>query len=194
MTKSESKDLEKENRINRTKNAINPIGGAALTLNSFYDNRLDLETLIRDLMEKTNEVDSDNLACIEQMLVTQAVTLNIIFNRCVVNAGATDTWIDQIERFANIALRAQNHFRKTALALAAIKHPPQKQIVEQQNIAVNQQVNNGAKSPVRDPQKVKNELLSDKKYALCKKAESSIKPVEDNTQMEAVEIRRCKDA
>jgi hypothetical protein len=66
------------------------------------------------------------------------------------------------ERYMKLALRAQGQCRATLETLALIKNP--QPYVRQQNVAVNQQVNNGAQPPrAEENPKSTNELLTDRR-------------------------------
>jgi len=128
------------------------------------------------------------------MLMAQAKTLELLFNSMINNSLAAKHF-DSIRYHMDIALRAQNQCRKTLLALETIKNPPQKQIVGQQNIALNQQVNNGVFDASHDhAKKIKpeNELLEvSHEQRLDKGAQRTSSKI--NSPVEAVKISRRKN-
>jgi len=79
----------------------------------------------------------------ETVLVTQATTLNLLFNNMVSRAVGSK-YLDQMVAYMNMAIKAQNSCRKTICTLQSIKHPQQNTFIGQQNLGINQQVNNGA--------------------------------------------------
>jgi len=97
----------------------------------------------------------------ELSLLSQAKTLDVLFNE-MTSASLAATNFETARFYADMALRAQNQCRKTLLAIATIRNPPPKQIVEQQNIALNQQINNSElATAIRGKIKSKNELLEE---------------------------------
>lgn len=102
------------------------------------------------LMGQVTAVQGGNLAVAENALVSQANTLDAIFNelarRSALNMGE---YLDAAERYMRLALKAQGQCRATWETIAAIKNPP---IVyaRQANVTTGpQQVNNGIPAPSR---------------------------------------------
>lgn len=97
------------------------------------------------------------------MLTTQAHALDAIFSRLAAHSSNfIGTEVHLAESYLKLALRAQNQCRTTLEALAAVKNP-HSVYVRQQNIAHNQQVNNG-QGPARradaaETENAPNELL-----------------------------------
>ena len=76
------------------------------------------------------------------MLTAQAHTLDAVFNRRA-RSSANCKYVNHIEAYLRLALKAQNQCRATIEALAAIKNPQQVAFVRQANISNGpQQVNN----------------------------------------------------
>lgn len=103
------------------------------------------------------------------MLYAQAVTLNSIFTELASRAHSNiGHFIDPVETYTRLALKAQSQCRATWETLAAMKNPPVV-FTRQMNVANNQQINNGTPpgaappSPTRTPetQSQPNELLED---------------------------------
>ena len=97
----------------------------------------------RRLTEQTKVAIDGDLNRGEAMLTAQAHTLDAIFNclaqRAAVNMGE---YIDTVEAYLKLALRAQSQCRTTWEALSAIQNPPLASYVKQANIAHgHQQVN-----------------------------------------------------
>jgi len=147
--------------------ALEPTLQAAATLTQ-YDKRpignLDLEALVKALSDQTAQVNSGDMSRAETMLTAQAHTLDAIFNKLAQRAINAE-FINQLERFLKLALRAQSQSRATWETLSTIKNPPVAGYIKQANIAQgHQQVNNravsmSAQSRARKNTKPQNELL-----------------------------------
>ena len=103
-----------------------------------------LAALIEVLTKQNECVRGGDLARAENMLMTQAHTLDAIFNelarRSALNMGE---YINAAERYLRLALKAQSQCRATLETLATIKNPPVI-YAKQANISNGpQQVNNG---------------------------------------------------
>lgn len=98
-------------------------------------------------------------ASIEAMLMAQACTLDLMFNK-LVRIARNCEYLNGTELYSNMAFKAQKQCRQTLLALNEIQHPRRTTFVNQQNNALNQQVNNN--STEKDFQKNSaNELLTE---------------------------------
>ncbi len=123
---------------------LRPSVQAALTLEEYGKSLVDLELsgLIAALTEQTDAAIGGDLGRAEAMLTAQAHTLDAIFNKLARLAIQMD-FVDQLECFLKLALRAQSQSRATWETLSAIKNPPMAGYVRQANIAHgHQQVNN----------------------------------------------------
>ncbi len=99
------------------------------------------------------------------MLTAQAHTLDAIFNylaRCAINAE----YMDNLERYLKLALRAQSQCRATWEALSTIKNAPTMGYVRQANIAHGpQQINiHRPDDKPEEKQIPPNELLENKEH------------------------------
>ena len=98
----------------------------------------------------------------EAMLTTQAHTLDAIFNNLARRAINAE-YMDNLEKYLRLGLRAQSQCRATLEALAEMKSPRQTAFVNQANIAHgHQQINNTLQQPSKSAKEneiVKNELL-----------------------------------
>ncbi|WNL47916.1 hypothetical protein RKE25_09920 [Dyella sp. BiH032] len=99
--------------------------------------------LLEQLQASTVSVNAGDLSSMEGMLVAQASALNVLFaqltHRATMNMGH---YMDPMDTYMRLALRAQNQCRTTLETLAAIKNPPVV-FAKQANIAHgHQQVNN----------------------------------------------------
>ena len=145
------------------KNALRPSLNGALTINRlahFTNPEMDM-ALVNELSDQAAAVRGGDLSRAEAMLTVQAHTLDFLFNSYVQRADKAE-YLKQCEGFMRLALKAQAQCRSTVEALSAMKNP-RVQYVNQQNVAVNQQVNNGtaAKGAGGAPQ---NDLLEVKPY------------------------------
>ena len=147
---------------------LRPAVQAAVTLKEYGKafGDLDLPGLIEELQAQTKAASAGDLGRGEAMLATQAHILDAIFNNLAQSAIRAE-FMDNLDRYLTLALRAQSQCRATWEALAAIKNPPTMGYVRQANIAHgHQQVNNAASgtatddaSPARETPDVQNKLL-----------------------------------
>ena len=95
------------------------------------------------VLEKTiQQIQSGDLSKIEEMYISQAVALEVMFASLARRAKAQDKLL-QYETHMRFALKAQNQCRATLQALVQLKQPSQTTFVKQANIAQgHQQVNN----------------------------------------------------
>ena len=94
-------------------------------------------------------LEENNVSLVESMLLTQANTLDAMFNsfacRAQQNVGHH---LNAVESYARLALKAQAQSRATLQTLAEIKNPRPVAFVKQANIAHGpQQVNNASAPP-----------------------------------------------
>ena len=120
---------------------------AAAVMQGFQKNVMggdvDLEALVKGIIETTNQVNDDDLHRLESMLVSQATSLQSIFTDLARKAQA-QTYLKHFETYLGLALKAQAQSRATITALGELKNPRQATFVKQANIAHGpQQVNNG---------------------------------------------------
>jgi len=141
----------------------NPTVRASVTVASFSNvfGDADLGALIGELQKQAKRVHGGDLKRAESMLMTQAHTLDAIFNelarRSALNMGE---YINAAERYMRLALKAQSQCRATLETLSTIKNPPVV-FAKQANIANGpQQVNNGQPAPACEKTvSEQNELL-----------------------------------
>ncbi|WP_219933164.1 hypothetical protein [Massilia glaciei] len=105
---------------------------------------LKLSEAVGVMREKIARVKSGDLSDLEATLIAQAATLDTVFNelarRAALNMGEH---LSATETYMRLALKAQAQCRSTLETLAEVKNPRQATFVHQQNIAGQQQVNNG---------------------------------------------------
>ena len=114
----------------------------AIVYGESLSEQLDVGALSIELKKLQDDVvQSNSLERCEAMLVTQATLLNMIFNNSMVRARGQDTY-KGVAIYMRMGLKAQAQCRQTVEALASLKNPAPKYLT-QNNIANNQQVNNG---------------------------------------------------
>ena len=150
--------------------ALHPAVQAATSLQQYGAGNfreLDLFGLVGALSAQTKAANEGDLSRAEAMLVAQAHSLDAIFNNLAQRAVNAE-YLDNLDRFLKLALRAQSQSRATWEALATIKNPPIVGYVRQANIAHgHQQVNNAPSSASEAPRarenaNPQNELLEEK--------------------------------
>jgi hypothetical protein len=147
---------------------LRPTVQAAVTLKEYgkaYGD-LDLSGLIDALTVQTQAVSDGDLQRGEAMLATQAHILDAIFNNLARRAINAE-YMDNLDCYLKLALRAQSQCRATWETLSAMKNPPMVGYVRQANIAHgHQQVNNTVSttcdsSRARENTDVQNKLLEE---------------------------------
>ncbi len=127
---------------------------------------LSLTDTMAVLSETLKAVRQGSLAEVENILMAQAVALNSIFTDLSVRAARAE-YVDGMERYLRLGLKAQGQCRATLETLAAIKNPPLV-VTRQANISNGpQQVNNGvtaqvAPSRAEGSETAPNELLGER--------------------------------
>lgn len=126
---------------------------------------MNILSLVDELKNKMEEVQSGDMASMEAMLVGQANALQTIFTS-LARKAANQEYLKNYGLFMTLALKAQSQSRATIQALTELKYPKQVAFVKQANISHgHQQVNNG-NSTTGQPTRAKenenqtNELLA----------------------------------
>lgn len=137
-------------KIERAKALLMPSLTAAKVIKSHYLDKddVDMEFLAEELQRKSKAIINGNMADIEDLLITQAYALNTVFGSALSAAAAAgipsyDKLLKLKDSYVKLGLRAQAQSRATLETLANIKNPPHLAFVRQQNVAYQQQVNNG---------------------------------------------------
>lgn len=135
--------------------ALSPSFQACATTRSYLSRLtgdLDVNAMHGEVIRQAEMIKAGNLMPAELMLFDQALSLQAIFasfaDRAAVNAGE---YLGAAETYLRLALKAQSQCRATLETLAAIKNPQPTAFIRQQNIANNQQVNNGTAAPAASP-------------------------------------------
>ena len=130
---------------------------------------LSITDLVAALKDSGQAVSRGDLSGLESMLTAQAVALNATFTSLARRAQEAD-YMDKLERYLRLALKAQSQCRATVETLAEMKNPPVV-FARQANITNGpQQVNNGIPSSTRagahpgEQPSLPNRLLEDHAY------------------------------
>lgn len=105
--------------------------------------KADTNAIIKTLKEGTDKLRTNDLAVAEDMLLSQAQVLDVLFNKYILMAGRSE-YMNSLKIYSEIAFKAQRQCRASLEALAEIKNP--KPYI-QNNKAQYQQVNNGVPEP-----------------------------------------------
>ena len=137
-----------------------PEVGAASTIRGLNDIH-DVNALTKILSQQTADVIGGNMTRPEAMLLSQAHTLDALFNSLVMK-GLGQTHMPHYESFLRLAYKAQSQCRSTLQTLSDIKNPSVV-YAKQANITNgNQQINNGVPAPrTQENIKYTNELLTE---------------------------------
>src|SRR5262249_40521843 len=118
---------------------------------------LDLTTLTAELTDQCSRASRGDLTRGEALLVSQAHTLDAVYNKLLLRAMAnTDAgYISAAETYMRLALKAQSECRATVETLAALRNPPGIAFVRQANIANGPQQVNNAPPAVAEPSRAR---------------------------------------
>ncbi len=156
---------------------------------------LHLGELINALSAQVKLASEGDLSRPEATLVTQAHTLDILFNRLtrVAVANIGHGHLEAVATYMKLALRAQSQCRAVAETLHEMKNPRPVAFFQQANIAQTQQVNNGQVSRAGELGKAPNELL-EQTHGERLDSRTASPTIGANSQLEAVgALNRAKD-
>jgi len=128
----------------------------------------DLNALVGALETQSKRASSGDTGRMEEILITQAHTLDLIFNNLTRRAVANmqEGYVPVAETYLRLALKAQSQARASIESLAEIKNPPVV-YARQANFANGpQQVNNGAESSRARENKIAPSRLSGHEHEL----------------------------
>lgn len=137
-----------EQAVSLARTTLRPSIKGAVTIKEYSKKygELDLMELVGELSDQAKAVNDGNLKRAEGMLMVHAHTLDAIFNN-LAQRSINSEYMDNLDRYLRLALKAQSQCRATLETLAAIKNPAPVAFVKQANIANGpQQVNNGVAS------------------------------------------------
>lgn len=143
---------------------MSPHVQAAFTIESFESPDYELTSLAEELSTQVDAVHTGDMKRAEAMLITQAHTLNELFNhlsrRAAQNIGK---YLNATETFMRLALKAQSQCRATLETLSTVKNPPVI-YARQANVTTGpQQVNNGIPAPRTRENEIKQSKLLEEK-------------------------------
>ncbi|MDD5579043.1 MAG: hypothetical protein PHY16_07145 [Methylobacter sp.] len=142
---------------------LSPSVQAASTIQLWQCELLDFKSLLDELKQQVEMVNSGDMKRPETMLLTQAHTLDSLFNKLAQKAYKQE-YISQLETFLRLALKAQSQCRSTLETLATLKNPVI--FAQQANIAHgSQQINNGIPSRAEEQAIAPNKLLRESPHA-----------------------------
>ena len=119
--------------------ASNAVTAVRFSKSSFGD--VDLTECLIKLRAVVGRIHRGDLREADSLLTAQAVTLNTMFTHLATLAAQAE-YVDHLERYMRLALKAQGQCRATLETLATVKNPPMV-FARQANIAQGlQQVNN----------------------------------------------------
>lgn len=127
---------------------ISPTGTAASTLRTLVqesndpEQGLTLKEYSDALQRGIDKIHGGDLIELEASLFSQAKTLESMFHQ-LAQMGRAEKRLDHMKTYVDLCLKAQRQSRATLETLALVKNPVFPQYVRQQNLAMNQQVNNG---------------------------------------------------
>ena len=161
-----------------------PEVGAAGTIRGLNDIH-DINALTKILSQQTADVVSGNMTRPEAMLLSQAHTLDALFNSLVMK-GLGQSHMPHYESFLRLAYKAQSQCRSTLQTLSDIKNPSVV-YAKQANITNgNQQINNGVPAPrTQENIKYKNELLTELPNATLDNRRT-VEAIPVNSELEAL--------
>ncbi len=155
-----SKDEDQDEAISKT--LSRPETQAAITIQQLTSLH-DVNALAKTLTQQTDEIAKGNMSRPEAMLMSQAHTLDELFNNLIRRAALNmGEYLQASETYFRLALKAQSQCRATLETLSAIKNPPVI-FAKQANISAgHQQINNAVSEPRTENNKSKqNELLTE---------------------------------
>jgi len=134
--------------------ALRPEIQAALTARSYTGRDLPAELmgLVTELEQQVRAANDGSLARPEAMLVAQAHSLDAIFHNLARKAAGAE-YLEQLDRYLRLALRAQAQCARTLEVLGELKNPQPVTFVRQANVAHGPQqvVNNGVTTAASAP-------------------------------------------
>jgi hypothetical protein len=132
-----------------------PTVQAARTIQQ-WESEYNVVALARTLAQQVDDVNNGNMTRPESMLLSQAHTLDELFNHLARRAHCQEQ-MKHYETFLRLALKAQGQCRSTLETLAAIKNPPVI-FAKQANISNgHQQINNSTPVPATHAEEIKNQ-------------------------------------
>lgn len=158
LTVRQTKDEDPDEALSKT--LLKPEVTAAFNIQT-WEPLHTIEGLRAALTQQIDEVHGGSMKRPEAMLLSQAHTLDALFNNLAQRAHGRET-VSGCESYLRLALKAQAQCRATLETLSNIKNPPVI-FAKQANISNgHQQINNGTPAPATQTEKndyQQNELL-----------------------------------
>ena len=152
------KDEDQDEAV--AKKLTRPEVQASLTIQKLHPIN-DVNALTKILRQQTADVIGGNMTRAEAMLLSQAHTLDALFNNLVMK-GLDQTHMPHYESFLRLAYKAQSQCRSTLQALSDIKNPSVVYAKQANITSGNQQINNGLTAPrTQENKNNSNELLTE---------------------------------
>lgn len=167
---------------------LQPHVRSATAIWSFNREELDLVALVDALARESGAINEGKFERIEAMLFAQAHVLNAIFAKYASKMADAD-YVNKLQIYASIALKAQNLCRTTLTTIAEIKRPRAATFIK--NSATNQQVNFARPEISQDRA---NELLENKRHERLDTRTTSAAGAIDQGMETMGPIDRAKDA
>lgn len=168
QVKSQAASVSQSEKTWRAKLACTPVANSAAVTECYASTfgEQDISALIEELNGRTKRLKEGSTEDMEAMLYAQAHALQSIFVNLSRRAVKQD-YLKQFGAYLGFALKAQAQCRATLETLAEVKNPKPPTFVRQQNVAYQQQVNNGdlrnkphdAPARTEKPANQSNELL-----------------------------------
>ncbi len=166
---------------------------AALSFASHLNADVDLTECVGVVEREISAVNKGDLNKLEGMLTAQAIVLNAIFNNYAKKALASE-YVSQLDLNMRIALKAQAQCRTTVEAIGEIKFPKSATFIRQQNVANQQQVNNGVDALAHvNPNSCLNGLLTGAVDAKLEQRGAGAASSNDSPVAAVGQINRAKD-
>ena len=177
------KDEDQDEAV--AKKLTRPEVQASLTIQKLHPIN-DVNALTKILRQQTADVIDGNMTRAEAMLLSQAHTLDALFNSLVVK-GLGQTHMPHYEAFMRLAFKAQSQCRSTLQTLSDIKNPSVV-YAKQANITNgNQQINNGVPAPrTQENINYSNGLLTELPNATLD-TRRTVEAIPVNSELEAME-------
>ena len=150
-----------------TQSVLSPLSMAADVMTSYSWDKgyVDTATVEEALKGRINAVIHGNdTSPLEELLITQAYSLNSAYQALMLKAASPQVapYPERVSACLKAAISAHRQCLQAIELLGRLKNPPGSTLIQQQNIAHMQQVNNGSPPPAQATESTStNELLRD---------------------------------
>lgn len=145
---------------------------------------IDLGALVDCIEKQVDQVKEGDLQLIDQILLSQAHSLDAIANN-LLRRAVKQEHMGNLETYTKLGLRAQSQCRATLETLVQLKKPPA-ELIRQTNIAQTQQVNN-----FPEKEKTQSKILENNDHEPDKWLDTGAQKeaIRNDQDLEAVEAR-----